>query len=702
MRIKISKLPETEIVQEDDELVLVQNGITKKIKNKNLMTNVDSPIKKMQEFISSNSKNIANIKQDVDSIDTKLDSINSSISVKNDNLSEVKQTSKNNQNEINAISKNLLEKDKIIKSIEDSLKEIQAKLNNFSSTGDSQDLDKNISLDNKLYNINNYLNILKDNSVPDFLDDEFMLINTYTTSNSNIPIGTPILYLSKDGVNMFPISFKQIYKEDLCWDYSTIFYNNSFYFAYDCNDNGINKIKIVKTSDWKVFDERELTIPNNFKIKCSPEFFIDDNKDVYILISMSDGLTKQRDVRNGEVFLNKIYIAKFKDNDLKTTEDFREIRFNDTNNSKIDPFLFKKDSKFYLLFKDDIDKQIKIYRSDSLDNSYSYLKTLPFSVESDAPSVVYYNNKYWCYCDGVEDGTYRYMTSLDLENWSCDGVVDNMNNINIRHFTPLIINDENAKEILNKFIKSNGKDVFSEAVINNEMYGTSLDGMVDLSKIAINGEVNNLTLMKNNVYTIYGDNRVTVRSYDSSNLKNGDRVYFVASTDSNGSLTLARNDGIFLSCAEDFTMNKNLKNNETIFEFVKICGNLRMVSSINTNLIKEDSPYPDYGNRVDLNSISNNGTIDSLKVKPNVVYCVDSENKVVINSIDTSEFYDTYGNKRGECYFAIFSRSPNANITFKNGRGMYVPEDSYELKGKGLNDVLITFCYCEGVMRMKT
>ena len=46
------------------------------------------------------------------------------------------------------------------------------------------------------------------------------------------------------------------------------------------------------------------------------------------------------------------------------------------------------------------------------------------------------------------------------------------------------------------------------------MYGTSLDGMVDLSKIAINGEVNNLTLMKNNVYTIYGDNRVTVRSYD--------------------------------------------------------------------------------------------------------------------------------------------------------------------------------------------
>ena len=98
---------------------------------------------------------------------------------------------------------------------------------------------------------------------------------------------------------MFPISFKQIYKEDLCWDYSTIFYNNSFYFAYDCNDNGINKIKIVKTSDWEVFDERELTIPNNFKIKCSPQFFIDDNKDVYILISMSDGLTKQRDVRNG-------------------------------------------------------------------------------------------------------------------------------------------------------------------------------------------------------------------------------------------------------------------------------------------------------------------------------------------------------------------------------------------------------------------
>ena len=51
------------------------------------------------------------------------------------------------------------------------------------------------------------------------------------------------------------------------------------------------------------------------------------------------------------------------------------------------------------------------------------------------------------------------MKSVDLENWSCDGVVDNMNNINIRHFTPLIINDENAKEILNKFIKSNGKDV---------------------------------------------------------------------------------------------------------------------------------------------------------------------------------------------------------------------------------------------------
>ena len=100
------------------------------------------------------------------------------------------------------------------------------------------------------------------------------------------------------------------------------------------------------------------------------------------------------------------------------------------------------------------------------------------------------------------------------------------------------------------------------------------------------------------------------------------------------SLTLARNDGIFLSCAEDFTMNKNLKNNQTIFEFVKICGNLRMVSSINTNLIKEDSPYPDYGNRVDLNSISNNGTIDSLKSKnPNVVYCVDSENKVVSKQI---------------------------------------------------------------------
>ena len=258
------------------------------------------------------------------------------------------------------------------------------------------------------------------------------------------------LYISTDGVNLLPLHNRKLINE--CWvrDPSPIFHNGKFYIAFTNDDDG--GFKIAETSDLINYTIRNIPI-NGCSLCWAPEWFKDDNGDIYIFLTLGDG-TKENAVDGEEVYYTKQYYIKATDNTLTNFTSPTELIFDRVSN-KIDSFVIKKDGVYYNFVKNEYLRKIEVYTSNNLLNwTYSY--TMPFAnLYVEGASISFLNGKYHFYADAFTRQMSIHATSTNLIDWEWNGETVKAQGLRTQHFTAISTNSDMNKIISDFYYKEN-------------------------------------------------------------------------------------------------------------------------------------------------------------------------------------------------------------------------------------------------------
>jgi hypothetical protein len=407
----------------------------------------------------------------------------------------------------------------------------------------------------------------------------------YNNADIAIAIGysnkkTTGLYATLDGENYSRVcDFKNFPSSK--WDNGLIYYNGYFYSCYDYKDityNGFgslnsnyflggNKIGCCRTKDFINFEYWDIPFPVEFKQTFSPKFIIENDK-FYLTVAMGDCTETTTDAWGIVGYKKYCYLLEYSD-DYKTLSSATKISLTDSKGidvtCKIDPFIYKKDSNYYLFIKNEDSDIIQIYTSTSLTGSYTVQKELTSFNRVEAPTVFYINNKYYLFCYNHNTLNNLILTSSDLLNWSTPNIPNFYGDMFIYNSTFLTLTND-LKTIFYEFIKNNGysifKDDYNKTIENTKVRGTT----------TLLSDISSLKIKKDNVYKIVGTSAITITSIDFSDFNVGDKAYFcVASDDSNASLTIKQQSNVYYNGSGDLTLN-NLYSNFLI-EIVCIDSN---------------------------------------------------------------------------------------------------------------------------------
>lgn len=406
-------------------------------------------------------------------------------------------------------NRRIINEEKRLKDYEEASKEYDSYRNVMISESNVAALQSQINASNAQLEQNtdniDTLNKNKSNYYPQkWYNNDFILYVSYLNNERKI-------YVSQDGLNVKKISKINI---DELWDISSIFYNDYFYIIGDIKDEsyndynnnaklydgGGNRIPLYKTNDFINYEKSYVNIPIKYKQTWAPDWVIDSKGDLYITVSMSDGSETYEWVNSKGVkyprYKKYIYIIKCNFNSNTGFFDYEEpikISLRDNEgldiNDRIDPFIFYDDSnsKYYLTAKQRNGQYVQLYKSNSISNGYELIKefkNIPqFEQGGEGSSIIKYNNIYYLYIqstDQLRRTNYLYITdSLDNIN-TPPYVVNNEDGDIMMHFTPLVIKNKNAKNIIGNFLKNNGCDVFNDnkknisgylKVIKNDLNG---------------------------------------------------------------------------------------------------------------------------------------------------------------------------------------------------------------------------------------
>ena len=297
--------------------------------------------------------------------------------------------------------------------------------------------------ENKFANINqqleNIIQLLGEN-------DEAIFISAFNGLHGS----SLDLYITTDGVNLLPLHNKRLFTE--CWlrDPSPLFHNGKFYFAFTNDDD--TGFKIAVTENLIDYTIKTIPIPD-CEICWAPEWFKDDNGDVYIFLSLGSGI-KENAVDGEEVYYTKQYYMKATDTSLTTFTSPVELLFDKVSN-KLDSFIIKKDGVYYNFVKNEYLRKIEVFTSNNLLNwTYSY--TMPFAnLYVEGASVTYFNGKYHFYADAFTRQMSIHATSTNLIDWEWNGETVKAQGLRTQHFTAITTNSEMNKIISNFYYKEN-------------------------------------------------------------------------------------------------------------------------------------------------------------------------------------------------------------------------------------------------------
>lgn len=191
--------------------------------------------------------------------------------------------------------------------------------------------------------------------------------------------------------------------------------------------------------------------------------------------------------------------------------------------------------------------------------AYTLINELNNDGIMEAPSVIFFDNKYWLYADAQEH-TNPFYVSDDLENWSTLNKLTVEDNINIRHFTPIVIDTTEKKNVIKNFIKNLGVEPIPQKEINMGNIILINEGTVDC-----------LTLMPKAIYRYNATTETIINSIDTSLMKKGDKCYIhPAFSNDTSKLTIAYNANnlIWWNRAKDIVFSKANSNNDIVYEIV--------------------------------------------------------------------------------------------------------------------------------------
>ena len=276
--------------------------------------------------------------------------------------------------------------------------------------------------------------------------EDFVLYAFFDESNDNVIN----FFVSKDNLHLKQIkTTNKIYGRDP----SIIYYNNKFYVAVTGYANNYDFV-IYESDDLENWTRHEINCnlyDEKFQKRWAPDFFIDDNNELYVFIS------KQYADTEGLGDFN-IYKTKCTDIENLIFENATKINLTGTSSTNhIDATCIKIDGIYHLIVKDENQKGLTIehYISGDLQNfSLQNYDFCNFGHFVEGPFVYKFKNEYII---GVEKygennyhvSSYRIKKSSDFVNFSN---YRNMyvKDIDISHGSAFVIDNINSKNIISK------------------------------------------------------------------------------------------------------------------------------------------------------------------------------------------------------------------------------------------------------------
>lgn len=260
----------------------------------------------------------------------------------------------------------------------------------------------------------------------------------YSDTSENLYLST-----SKDGLLNWSNPTKILDTLDSLRDPSPIQYKDKFYIVYTRNGFGLNNVNfgLLESNDlinWSFVDSIGFKdkYPNVNHV-WAPEWFLDDNGKLYVVVSVSLGTVFQT------------YLIESLDVESDKWGSITKLNILNRTNI-IDTYLIKKDGIYYAYIKNNVTDNIDRAQSDSLFGNYIVTDSLDwagwakdgYSIEGQ--SIIKHKNFYIAYLDyyvtaNMNDSVLAhqvyYSKSIDMDYWTEPQKLSSV----ITHGTPIKI-----------------------------------------------------------------------------------------------------------------------------------------------------------------------------------------------------------------------------------------------------------------------
>ncbi len=498
-------------------------------------------------------------------------------------------------------------------------------------------------------------------------------------------------YVSNDAKTYLPINKKPVFPSiGMMRDYHLFEHNGTFNVLYDSD----NSVHITTTTDFKTWTDRKLTVTGLVR-QWATKFFVDTNGDKYLLITGNTVIESDVDKNGTTIPKLKLYYAKFTDDTLTTLETPKLFTMPDTTN-RIDHMIAFENGLYHMFVKNEYAKTIEHFTSSTFNGAYTFVETISFQFDVEAPAIIKFNGLYYLYADVYVGGFTLCKTSSDLQTWSTEFRVGAKNGATTRHFQPMVTNDSIVKGKIKEFALSQNK------VNVQELTSTTIQNEIrrDNKTVTIartNATIDNLKVFSGFTYSVQSSAVVTINTLDLTALKEGDFIYLMLASESGVAKITVKNGVTFkLPNGEDFVISKENRNNVTRIKFHFDGSKLLIDNSsgnFNTFYNSKESEYY----RIDLSTLAVDGVVSNLVLQNNTVYYITSGN-ITVNSVDVTNIPQL----RGRVYFCLLSGSTVPSLTLKNGSGLSLPGnvDYVISKNNRNNESVLPFMNAWSALRM--
>ena len=505
-----------------------------------------------------------------------------------------------------------------------------------------------------------------DSTISKIVNNSNLMILYPFFAGNNAPVETNF-YISNDGYTLKRINNKPV----LSVRDASIIYKNGYWLIAGTGYNP-HDFSIYKSADLVSWTHHKISVGlyknGNNKI-WAPEWFEDDNGDIYVLISHKVG--ESIDIYENTIPDFRPYITKCLDIDNLIFENAKPLNLPQAN--RIDPCVIKKDGVYNMYIKDENDKYIEHWRSSNLDywEYVTDIKELGQNVEG--PTIININGAFYLYADMFNDdmGMIYYITSTDLITWS-ERKMLKTGMERVRHGSPLIVNHEKAQLDLCKFIISN--IAYEKPLLRSKGY--NLTYLADDE-----GYIDDLEIIDGCVYSVSGDSQVIIRS--AKNTHNAQCFYLLIASNRTASITISDINGI-IGVPNGYTYSAGMGDGDTLIRFIYNTSSgvfKPTTASINNTITKKANIMT----TCKTSMILSTSTIDKLEIIDGCVYKVSGGNDVIINGV-TGDVYD------GAHFYVILNSGSKGSITINSGTNITVPGGTFSITvDEGRNDTLFEF-----------